>query len=455
MNIQFNKIQNISIFLIILAIVSFLLGFYYDEKATNGYVDLSWIKDNIKIFLDNNILESIKHPDYFGNRTPLMYILHVLLNPFIENIYFYRISVFIFSSVGFFLFFLCLKKKFKDTNRIVLTLIASTLLLSPYFRSSAIWGLEENYAIVFMLLSFLSLNSFLNNNQNFTSSLLVVSVALTSSACIYFDQKFLFIPLICFFTILFSDKHMIFKIELTILYVILSLPYVYLIFLWGGITPPSTAEANLNSITKISRISNLYFPHIGYSISMIAFYLFPIIFFMNKNFSELLIKLIKSKFNLFLIVIFIIYLLYLIFFFNYEKFTTSNYWIGLGYVHKISLIFFKNSFVLQKIFTLFSFTVSWIIVMIFINSKIQNLLLIFYFLFLSIFLWPLMQEYFDPIFLILSFLFFKNDLKINFRNSLILYFYLLIFFIGVSVHYFGDPSKSAYPRISKIETIIN
>ena len=94
MNLSFkNKYNALLILLIIFTIISFFLGFYYDETATNGYVDLDWIKRNISIFLSNNILDSIKHPEYFGNRTPLMYILHVTLNPFINFAPFFRLCL--------------------------------------------------------------------------------------------------------------------------------------------------------------------------------------------------------------------------------------------------------------------------------------------------------------------------------------------------------------------------
>ena len=93
--------------------------------------------------------------------------------------------------------------------------------------------------------------------------------------------------------------------------------------------------------------------------------------------------------------------------------------------------------------------------MVFINAKIQNLLIIFYFLVLSIFLWPLMQEYYDPLIIILSFLFFYNKLNINYKNCLFFYFYMLIFLIGVSIYYSGPPIESSHPTLSKIQFTIN
>ena len=83
------------------------------------------------------------------NRTPLLYILHKLFNPFVGSEISYRRSVFIFSLITPVLFYLCLKQKFRETENLILILITSTIFLSPYFRTSAFWGLEENFGIVF------------------------------------------------------------------------------------------------------------------------------------------------------------------------------------------------------------------------------------------------------------------------------------------------------------------
>ncbi len=442
-----NKSNTLSLLLIIFTIISFFLGFYFDETATNGYIDLDWIKKNISIFLNNNLFDAINHPEYFGNRSPLMYILQVSLNPFIENIYYYRLSVFLFSLSGPYFFYLCLKFKYFQESKITLILISTILLLSPYYRSSAFWGLEENYALIFTLISLFSLQFFLKNDQDkiFDSYLHIIIISVSSSACIYFDQKYLLIPLICFFAIIFSKKNLRFKLLLFFSYSVLAIPFLYLIYLWGGLTPPATAAENFNSITKISRITNLYYPHIGYASTMLAFYLFPMLFFIKKDYKKHFTDLLNSRINLVLIFIFLLYLIYLLVFFDYEKFTTTNYWIGLGYIHKLSIILFADNFLYQKIFTLFSFFICWIIVLMFINSNLKNFLIVFYFFFLSIFLWPLMQEYFDPFIFILSFLVFKNNLNITQKNSFFLFFYYLIFFISVSIYYFGPPVESSYP----------
>ncbi len=151
---------NIKNYLIIfsstLIYLSFFLGFFFGENSigSGGYKgDLSWIWLNLEIFKTNNILNAVHHPDFFGNRTPLIYILHAYLNPLISNIDSYRLTVFILSFLAPIIFFICLIQKFKNTNKIILFFISSFILLSPFYRTSAYWGLEMNYSIITMLLS--------------------------------------------------------------------------------------------------------------------------------------------------------------------------------------------------------------------------------------------------------------------------------------------------------------
>ena len=77
------------IFLIFIAYLSYFLGFFLDENSigSGGYKgDLSWMWKNFEIFKNNTLLDSITHNDFFGNRTPLLYLINFLFNPFINDI---------------------------------------------------------------------------------------------------------------------------------------------------------------------------------------------------------------------------------------------------------------------------------------------------------------------------------------------------------------------------------
>ena len=163
-----NSYKLFSIFLIFFATLSFFLGFYFDENSAgagtyNG--DFAHIWKNLQIFANNDISTSINHEDYLDSRTPIAYILHKFFNPFINSEINFRRSVFAISLITPVLFYYSLKKKFSSQENLLLLLITSTIFFSPFFRTSAYWGLEENYGIIFLLISFLFLQSFLEDKQ--------------------------------------------------------------------------------------------------------------------------------------------------------------------------------------------------------------------------------------------------------------------------------------------------
>ena len=153
----------LSFLLILLSTSSFFLGFYLDENSAGGgsYMgDWEFLWPNLKLFIDNDLYTAITHENFLTNRSPLLYILHTSLNPFVDNAITYRRSVFFISLIVPILFYFCLKQKFKQKDNLLLLLISSTIFLSPYFRTTSFWGLEENYGFICLLLTYLFLNSF-------------------------------------------------------------------------------------------------------------------------------------------------------------------------------------------------------------------------------------------------------------------------------------------------------
>ena len=91
--------QNKSTYLIfsltIIVYLSFFLGFFFDENSAGagGYsrdFSLNW--NNLQIFLNNDFMTAVNSTDgtdannnYRSSRAPLVYILHSLLNPFVET----------------------------------------------------------------------------------------------------------------------------------------------------------------------------------------------------------------------------------------------------------------------------------------------------------------------------------------------------------------------------------
>ena len=431
-----NYQKKILIFFTGLIYISYFLGFYFNENSIgSGGLDgdLSWMWDNFKLFKNNNLIDAIQHEEFFGNRTPLLYIINVLINPFINDIYHYRLSIFLFSLIGPFFFYLCLKNKFKKTEKEILYLISSFLLISPFYRTTAYWGMEINYGIITMLISFYYVGKIdAEVNKNYLKN--VLYLVFFSSLAIYFDQKLLFIPILALFRIILIKNNLQIKILSLVLYFILSIPYIYLIYMWEGIVPISTQVSNPNTITNISRFENFYTYHLGYASTIIAFYLFPLLLLKEANISLQINNFFTTKKNYLILLIPVIYILYLYSSFNFKFYTVDEYWIGLGLVHKLSIIFFSN-IKNQEIFTYLIFFLSWCVISIYIKKNLHDWLILAFFFILSLFIWPLMQEYFDLIITILALLIFKTKIKLKYTNVLFLFFYLTIFLIGSNIYY--------------------
>ena len=108
-----NNYKIFSIFLIFISLISFFGGYYFDENSAGagsykGDIEFFW--KNLQIYIQNDVIAAINHPDYYSGRTPLLYILHKFFNPFTDNIISYRRSVFIISLFLPVLFFFCLKR---------------------------------------------------------------------------------------------------------------------------------------------------------------------------------------------------------------------------------------------------------------------------------------------------------------------------------------------------------
>lgn len=425
---KLNASQFISYFLIILAITSYIFGFIFDEDAAGGGKfkgDVNTIYSNLKIFLENDIYTASMHEGYTSSRLPGFYIFHKLFNPFVDTLSSYRISVFAISFFLPILFYFCIKRKFKKTKITTLMVISSIIYLSPYFRTSAYWGLEENLSLIFMMLSYLSLDYVLNTSGKNNKKILfsVFTLTLLSSLTLYFDSKLIIIPFICFLQVILSKMNLKYKLYLVVLYIIFSLPFFYFVAIWGNIVPPSAQETRL--------VGSILMPeNIGYSMAIIAFYLFPLFFFKENILIEIR-NFLKNKNNIFCFIIFLFFLLYLILNFDFE----NQEILGKGILHKLSLILFEKIFY-QKIFTYFGFLMSFIVVLFYFNRGIVNITTLTFFIFFSLISYPILQEYFDPIMLLMIFTFLNISIKLTRIRSYFIFLYFLLMLLGSNIYYY-------------------
>jgi len=413
------------LFFSLLIFLSFVIGFILNENSAGaGKIDGELIWKNLQLFKES-IFDSLDSSEYSDSRTPVAYILHVLLNPFIETQYQFRLSVLYISLLCPIAFYFALREKYKNTNKYLIFLISSLILLSPYFRTTAFWGLGENYAILCVLISYILFRkgNFSNASINNKTIIILFFLSLSSSLCVYFDQKLLIIPFVVFVSIIFNRKiNNKIKNLITFFYFLFATPFLYLIFFWEGILPPSALGAR-----QVGVKFNIF--NIGYVSTIISFYFFPFLFFQKEKFVSTFLIFFKRE-NLIYFILFLGYLFLLIFYSNFSDVPFQ----GNGVVHKFIFLALTN-INLQFICTLFFFYISWIILNIFLKNEIFDKIIIYYFLIISFFIYPVYQEYFDPLIIVLIFTFFQKKIIINYKNIFILVLYLSTFLIISNIYY--------------------
>tara|TARA_B100000941_G_scaffold288424_1_gene265288 strand:+ start:811 stop:2124 length:1314 start_codon:yes stop_codon:yes gene_type:complete len=435
-----NKIQKITtIILSLLIVISYFFGFVFSENSigSGGYNgDLAWMWDNFEIFKNENLLQAIKSDDFFGNRTALLYILNIYLNPFINEIDEYRFSITIFSLLAPYILFLCIKEKYKNINYEIILLFSCIILLSPFYRTSSFWGMEIQYGIISSLLSILFFLK-INNKENTSYKNIFLSIFF-SSITVYFDVKLIIIPLFIYLTILFSRLDNKMKLFSSISYMLLAIPFFLLILHWEGLVPVATQQANPLQASHLMN-SKFHMVNILFATNMIGFYLFPFLILKKK-----FIKSINIKINIFNLILFILFIVYLIYFLIYNLYDyvdllpkeSGGYknHFGLGYSDKLAGILFDNRN-LSLLFNSIIFLASVIIIIVFINSNYINLFLILFFLLLAAALFPLMQEYFDPYIYIISLLLAKNEYDFTYLKSNFIFLFFSLFLISSIIYY--------------------
>jgi hypothetical protein len=201
------------IFFIFLSILSFFLGFLFKENsAGGGNLDFNNTWSNLKIFLQNDLISSIKNTKtlelgtFISSRIPTSYILNKFFNPFTYSVNAFLFSVFLLSFFAPFALYFALKKKFVSVDRLLLFSISFILLLSPYFRTSAFWAGEENYGFITIFPAFFFYYKYLKEKSDFVLKLNIILFSFFSCLSVYLDQKLLIISIIFMYLFLKNEK---------------------------------------------------------------------------------------------------------------------------------------------------------------------------------------------------------------------------------------------------------
>lgn len=414
------KIDNKSLFVLIISIFLFIIGFIFNEDSSGGgKLDFELHEWGNFLKFKSGIINSLTSIEYESSRMPLFLIINAF-NPFDFNQYFYRLSNFIFNFLILIAFYISIRsfKKFSKNDAIILT---SIFMLSPYFRTSSYWAHQENLPFLFLFLSIFFFNYFkLNTFEKQNYFYKVLTLAILSSLSFYSDQKFIFLSLSFFLVLVINLNSISHQIKVFIIFFITSIPALYLFYIWKGILP----------IESQFRLG-IYFENLSYAISIIVFYFLPILIHTIKK--KILKDIIFDKKSYFFFIIILI--INILFIPNFDE-TWGN-----GVISKIFYLL-KNklglNLLLLKIIYFFYIQFGSLLIFFILRKNIKNLLPFLTLILVSLVVEKTYNEYFDPLMFVLIFFYFSFEkyIIINKRkyiNTYFLFYFTLL--LGANIYY--------------------
>ena len=388
------KINNLNIFFYFILSISlfFDLFFNIDTAGSGGFIvdyDSTWP-------LVENPLAYKANLDF---KFPLHYYIASIIYKIVNDKEIVRFVYCLLAIPIPYLFFLCLKVKFKKINLNNLFLFSLIIFLLPSFRSAAVWPNTHITGIFFFLVA---LFYFLKWETKKEFKKLNVEIILTiffMSLTVYSRQIYAMI-FFYFMIIFFRKLSFTFFLKTSFIVGLFALPGIIFVIILPRILQVTFEFKLYNSLLVNSSIISLY---------LIPF--FAIIYFFENK-----LNLFKGK--IFALLTIVTFVLICAFFFDY------NYLMGGGYFIKLSKIMFNNFY----IFYLTSI-IGFFFIYILSKESIENLILNLIIL-LSISAFIIFMKYFEPMYIILLFLLFKTKLtNIFLKKNKYIYFYHLYFLI--------------------------
>ena len=403
----------------ILFTLSLFVGLIFQENSAGGAIhDINHLKPYIEKFQDGFKSGMLYYLNNINIHSPFFFIFVSFFNNLFSDTFYTEILYIIISSFLPILFYQILKIKF-DYNKNLLFWVSCLIFISPYFRSSAIWLLGDNLALIFFSISLIYYLKFTNDKKNLYLFLCITSIII----CCYVRYYY---ALFYFFYLFSTYKDIKFKFLFLILTYsfVISLPaffYIYLII------------NNYNFLDTVFTYSKLnYFGNIFIILSLILFYIFPFIFYDLKIIKKYYQGNIKEIIFLSLPLI-IVYFFDLIFNNNLIDFSPLGGGVFIKLLNLIELDL--------KISLLIISIVSILILNFYLRKNfIRNYALLLLFI-LSFPMYTLFQKYFDPliyIFLLglITYSEKKCLLNINRSKVLSLYLYFLSFYFFSLFYYY-------------------
>ena len=403
------KSKNILLFSVLY--FSLLIGFIYGENLNYGsYYD--WINAYVSPInsFSNDFFDTLLNYEKFGQRHSPVYIIFLSLFKRIGlDLDLIRLINLHLSLSLIFIFYNCLRLKFKNTDKLILQTLSLVIFLSPTFRSLSIWPDSRLPGLIFFTLAiyfFLRFSLSLNKKNKF-ALLCSTSIIMASYVSPNFSLFSIF-----FYYVFFKELRLRNFLFLLLVNFIAALPMIYYVFILdvNFITAGKTLSSDGTSVSLDFNFSNKILI-IG---SIFFFHLFPLLAILLDK--EKIISLLKKKILHILLVFSIC-----IYFFDYQM----NF-SGGGVFFQLSQILFGNN-VLFFILSFLSLTLiiylaglhkyNFYLILLLILSNVQN---------------TIYHKYYEPLIIIVIFLLFKNSNLESFfsKKTNLLFFYLFnIFYI--------------------------
>ena len=397
----------------------YIVGFFLRENVAGGaekdFLNYTW--PLIEAFKDQFYI-TLKDFRSFGEGSlPLFHILNAFLNPFTFSKISFQGSITFISLLNVIFFSQIIRDKFQ-IRKLDSIVYSSIFLILPFFRSSAYWGLTENFGWLFLILSikyYLKEVKF----EKKKSVKHIFLICLFSSLALYIRPYLIFFPIFIILNIL-KDKNIYFLKYSSFFYFLFSLPGFYLLYLWSF---DFTLKGEAVGLVQDYHNPKFILKNTVIFSTIFLFYLLPweISIFLKKiKFPS------KEKILIFLSILLLLSFLSLLDIFQY----LNNTKLGGGAILKINQILFKN----QNLFFILISSIGFALIIDYIRISKKNLILFFT---LLIFCFPIyiLQEYFEPLIIILLFTLMdlrSSNIKLLKENKTIFIYcsYFVIYFIG-------------------------
>jgi hypothetical protein len=259
-------------------IASFLAGYLLGEDST-GWACFDFYKYHwplVELFSATSWDKAVA--DYGGipaANNPLLYMIASLI-PLHGDQRTYHVITFVVAFLTWLLLSWAYYRRYSNygIGWLWASLGASTLLISPTFRSSAFWGTTDWLPFVFCAGTSLLLSRFQDYSDTDKAPALgpfTLAALAAVSACAFYTRQFYgFVPVLTAWVVLIRTKtSLLFVLSF---FGVAMLPEIFLVYLWKGLNPPSLQEEAIQGARFNPPLANIWM--VG---TMIGLFSLPIV----------------------------------------------------------------------------------------------------------------------------------------------------------------------------------